>query len=149
MDSNSHTWPVVAGLASTALQLSVKFGEKKEHPLGSRQTHLPSLSQPRGKAPGRGQEKEAGAPSATSESTHSTAQQLQMGNIILSPEKIYLSIFLEPRKNNNILQEKRHKYPIIPYIISWDLPENDVSAKAASHRSSFEKGQSQGQRAAG
>lgn len=50
----------------------------------------------------------------------------------LSPEKIYLSIFLEPWKNNNILQERRHKYPTIPYIAFWDLLENYVSAKATS-----------------
>lgn len=34
--------------------------------------------------------------------------------------------------NNNILQEKRHKYPTIPYIIFWDLLENYVSAIATS-----------------
>lgn len=50
-----------------------------------------------------------------------------MGHITIFPEKIYLSIFLEPRKNNNILQEKRHKHPTIPYIIFWDLPENCFS----------------------
>lgn len=44
--------------------------------------------------------------------------QHETGNIILYPEKIYLSIFLEPRDNNNILQEHRHKYPTILYIIS-------------------------------
>lgn len=62
-----------------------------------------------------------------------------MGHITLFPEKIYLSIFLEPRKNNNILQEKRHKYPTIPYIIFWDLLEawfskSYFSEEAASER---------------
>lgn len=37
IDLNSHRGLVVTVLASTALQLSLKFGEMKEHQLGSKQ----------------------------------------------------------------------------------------------------------------
>lgn len=68
------------------------------------------------------------------------SSQLQMGHITLFPEKIYLSIFLEPRQNNNILQEKRHKYPTIPHTVFWDLLEN-FQQKLLLRGSSFRKGQ--------
>jgi len=49
------------------------------------------------------------------------SSQLQMGHTTLFPEKIYLSIFLEPRKNNNILQEKRHKYSHHPLTLYFGI----------------------------
>lgn len=61
--------------------------------------------------------------------------------ITLFPEKIYLSIFLEPRKNNNILH-KRHKYPTIPYVIVWDLlKKTPIFQQKLLRGSSFRKGQ--------
>lgn len=134
-------WPVATVADSTALQFSRKFGNSKGTPVGlkveaTKEAELPTLNY---SSPIRRrheeqreteQQRERGRQNATQPHENPLTQpssQPQMGHITLFPEKIYLSIFLEPRKNNNILQEKRHKYLTIPYIIFWDLLENCLS----------------------
>lgn len=146
-------WPVATVVDSTALQFSRKFGNSKGTPVGlkveaTKKAELPTLNY---SSPIRRrheeqreteQQRERGRQKPTQPHENPLTQpssQPQMGHITLFPEKIYLSIFLEPRKNNNILQEKRHRYPTIPYIIFWDLLENCL-AKATPKRKQLQKG---------
>lgn len=59
-----------------------------------------------------------------------------MGIITLSPEKIYLSIFLEPK--NNILQETQISHYPVHYILGFArklcLSKNYFLEEAASER---------------
>lgn len=92
------------------------------------QPPLPAEGRKRGPPQGTrmGQEKEVkDLPRHTEKPFTQPPHQQPTGNITLFPEKIYIyifSIFLEQRKNNNILQELRRKYPTIPYYIFWNLP---------------------------
>lgn len=142
-------WPVATVVDSTALQFSRKFGNSKGTPVGlkveaTKKAELPTLNY---SSPIRRrheeqreteQQRERGRQKPTQPHENPLTQpssQPQMGHITLFPEKIYLSIFLEPRKNNNILQEtkikKAIKYKLRRYYGKCKRAEN-VSASAHS-----------------
>lgn len=95
---------------------------KEGTPAGLKAKAREKVLQPAQKAPGTGRREGAKTPLSHTKmhSLHHPPNFKREYHITLFPEKIYLSICLEPRKNNNILHEKRHKYPTIPYIIFWE-----------------------------
>lgn len=118
-------WLAAALLQRAALSPmfpSIWRQRRKEPQLGSKQKLERRFSSPLRRHQERDEEKGAKTPLSHTKmhSLHHPPNFKREYHITLFPEKIYLSICLEPRKNNNILHEKRHKYPTIPYIIFWE-----------------------------